>query len=332
MPVPAPLTSQNVGHYDAPLTAFSIAYVQSADGFVATKVFPIAPVALASGVYPVWPRGNFFRDDVAVRPMGGRTRMQGINVTWASYAIEEEGLSATIDDRERANQTDPINTERAKTKMLMSQMLIHADRKWAAAFMKTSVWSADIAGHATLNDATNSVFWNLSTSDPAKEIRKRKRQVSIATGFVPNTLVLGSDVELALLDNAAIIARMTGGATRDNPAMIDIADLERAFGLRVLVARAIYNTANEGATESMSYIVASKSALLVYAPPAPSLEEPSGGYTFAWTGLLGGSASGVTVRRWREEPVRSDFIEASTAHTQKLVAADLGIYFNNIVQ
>jgi hypothetical protein len=332
MPVPAPLTSQNVGHYDAPLTAFSLAYMQSADGFVATKVFPVVPVALASGVYPSWPRGNFFRDDVAVRPMGGRTRVQGVNVTWASYAIEEEGLSATIDDRERANQTDPINTERAKTKMLMSQHLIHADRKWAAAYFKTSVWSADVAGHATTNDATNSVFWNLTTSDPVKEVRKRKRQIAGLTGMTPNTLVIGSDVELALLDNAAIVARISGGATTANPALIAAGDLERAFGLRVLVARGIYNTANEGATESMSYIVGSKAALLVYAPPAPALEEPSAGYTFAWSGLLGGQAAGVTVRRWREEPSRSDWIEASTAHTQKLVAADLGIYFTAIVQ
>lgn len=329
---PAPATSQNLAHYDAPLTAFSVAYMQSDQGFVAHKVFPVAPVSNASDVYPVWPRGNFYRDDVAVRPMGGRTPIQGIKVTWTSYLIEEEGLTATIDDRERANQTDPINTERAKTKMLMSQHLIHAERKFAAAFFKTGVWATDVTGVASAPTANQTIFWNLSTSDPIVEIRKRRRAIRNATGVMPNVLVLGADVEQALLDNAVVIARVSGGATRSDPALIELADLERAFGLRVLVASGIWNSANEDATETMAGILNAKSALLAYAAPNPGLEEPSAGYTLAWNGLLGGQAAGVSVRRWRQDPERSDFIEASTAHTQKLVASDLGLFFSAVVQ
>jgi len=332
MPVPAPITSQNVGHYDAPLTTFGIAYMQSTDNFVAQRVFPPVPVANASDVYPVWPRGNFYRDDVAVRPMGGRAPLQGVKPTWASYTIEEEALAATIDDRERANQTNPINMERAKTRMLLSQHLIHADRKFAAAFMATSIWGTDVTGVASGPTANQTIFWNLSTSDPVVEVRKRKRAILGATGIMPNVLVLGSDVELALLDNAAVISRISGGASKSDPALVELATLEQVFGCRIVVGRGVWNSAIEEATATMGYILPAKSALLAYAAPNPGIEEPSAGYTFAWNGLLGGQAAGVSVKRWREEGASSDFFQASTAHTQKVVAADLGVFFSLVVQ
>ena len=306
--------------------------MQSTDNFVAQKVFPPVPVSLASDVYPVWPRGNFYRDDVQVRPMGGRAPMQGVKPTWASYTIEEEALSAAIDDRETANQTSPINMARAKTRMLMAQHMIHADRKFAAAFLATSLWGTDVTGVASAPSAAQTIFWNLATSDPVVEIRKRKRAVLGATGIMPNVLVLGSDVELALLDNAAVIARISGGASKSDPALVEQATLEAAFGVRIVTGRGIYNTAVEEGTESMAFIVPAKSALLAYAAPNAGLEEPSAGYTFAWNGLLGGQAAGVSVKTWREEGASSDFIQAATAHTQKIVAADLGVFFSLVVQ
>lgn len=330
--MPTPVTSQNAFHYDQPLTAFSVAYSQTAEGFVADKVFPSVPVSNASDVYATWARGNFFRDDVQVRPMGGRAPVQGVKPAWASYTIEEEALAATIDDRERANQTAPINSERAKTRMLMDQHLIHRDRKWAAAYFKTGVWGADVIGHATTANATQEIFWNLSTGVPIQAVRRRKRAIKMATGREPNVLVLGSDVEMALLDNAEVIARISGGASQSDPALVDLQTLSTAFGLRVVTATAIWNSAVEDATESMAAILTPKSALLAYAAPNAAIDEPSAGYTFAWTGLLGGSADGVSVARWREEPNHSDFIEARTAHTCKLVAADLGLFFSAIVQ
>lgn len=326
-------TSQNTGHYDPVLTNMAIAWMQRNANFVADKVFPIAPVDLASAVYPEYPRGSFFRDEVDVRPMGGRAKRIDIDVEWNTYFIQEESLEAAIDRRELANQVNPVDIESAKMRAILSQHMIHRDRKWAARYFTTGVWGSDVTGVSATPSASQELFWNLDTAEPIKIVRRRKRAMQMAYGYEPNVLVLGSDVELALADHPAILERISGGATPDNPAEVTTADLERAFGLRVVTATAIRNTAPEGAAESMAAIVAPKSALLAYAAPGVStVGEPTAGLTFAWTGLLGGNAAGVAVERWYEDPTKSWIIEGHTAHDPRIVSSELGIFFSNIVE
>lgn len=326
-------TSQNTGHYDEVLTNMAVAWMQSPNGFVADKVFPIAPVQHASAVYPVYPRGSFFRDEVDVRPMGGRAKRIDVDVTWQTYLIEEESLEAAIDRRETANETSPIDIEAAKMRAIMAQHMIHRDRKWAARYFTTGIWGSDVTGVASAPSASQELFWNLDTAEPGKIVRARKRAMKMAVGYEPNILVLGSDVELALADHPAILERITGGATVDNPAEITNADLERYFGLRVVTGTAIHNVAPEGGTEDMDAIVNPKSALLAYtAPGVSTMGEQTAGVTFAWTGLLGGNAAGVAVERWWEDPAKSWIIEGHTAHDPRIVSPELGIFFSAIVQ
>jgi hypothetical protein len=332
--VPAPLTSQNLAHYDPLLTNVALVYAQDAAGFVADKVFPPVEVSLASGTYWSFGKGNFFRDEVQVRPMGGRSPLVTYSATRLTYQVEEESLATFLDERERANASPGNDPEAAKIRLITNQQLIHRDKKWANAYFKSGVWSADIPGHATLEDATHTVFWNLSTSVPITTVRKRRRAIMQATGKAPNVLVIGSDVEMALLDNAQILARINGGTTPQDPAMIDDALLSRVFGIRVVTATAINNTADEGQTDTMAFIVDSKSALLAYATPSPSIEEPSAGYIFAWNGLLGSDAFSPTtpVLSWHDTPSHSDFYEVRMAYTPKIVASDLGVFFPAVVQ
>ena len=98
----------------------------------------------------------------------------------------------------------------------------------------------------------------------------------------------------------------------------------------VLVMDSVENTAVEGATDAYAFI-GGKSALLVYAPAAAGLMTPSGGYTFTWTGLLGGGALGMRMRRIRDEKAEADTLEIAMAFDQKLIAADLGQFYITVV-
>ena len=80
---PSPITSQNLGHYDAPLTGFAVAFTQEQQRFISQRLFPVLPVDLASGVYAYWPKGQFYRDEVNTRPMGGYSRLIGAGMTWS---------------------------------------------------------------------------------------------------------------------------------------------------------------------------------------------------------------------------------------------------------
>jgi len=73
-----------------------------------------------------------------------------------------------------------------------------------------------------------------------------------------------------------------------------------------------------------------KGALLAYANPAPSILMPSAGYTFLWTGLYGGE-DGYRVTKWWEQRIKSYRIEGETGFDHKVVASDMGQFFDQCI-
>jgi len=69
MPQP---TARDV-HVNAPLTNISIAFLQSQDSFVASRVFPSIPVMKQSDRYYTYDRGDFNRDEMQLRAPGPRS-------------------------------------------------------------------------------------------------------------------------------------------------------------------------------------------------------------------------------------------------------------------
>jgi len=101
---------------------------------------------------------------------------------------------------------------------------------------------------------------------------------------------------------------------------------------RVLVSKAVYNSAAEGATDSFSFVTG-KHALLVHTPSSPGLMQPAAGYIFAWTGFSGEGNMGIRVSQipmpWRGlGTVRT---EASMAFDMQVVGSDLGYFFSGVV-
>jgi len=339
--VPEP-TSRQGGRPDNYLTNVALRYgIAMGNVYIADKVFPVAPVNQSAAKYKVFPRSYFMRDEVAVRPLGGTPRVVGYRLSEESYFAEEEALRAKIDVRERvdAGGTPGHDIERAKTELLMSQHLIHRDRRWASEFFKTGVWGTDLTGVAS-GTPTSSQFlrWDNDNSNPIKEISTRAFGVGQKVGgaYRPRTLVLGVDVFIALQSHPLILDRMADSEAR----VIDNQVLANFFGVdRVLVPQGVVNTGPEkesvAATEAAAvyqYIVDTKDALLVYSAPRPSTEMPSGGYVFAWTGLLGTMAFDPTaaVTRGRDDSY-SDWIDVRVAYDMKVTAPELGVFFDNAV-
>ena len=102
---------------------------------------------------------------------------------------------------------------------------------------------------------------------------------------------------------------------------------------RVVVSKAVYNSAAGNLTASMSF-VAGKNALLCYAAPQPGLMVPSAGYTFGWSGFTGLNNLGI---RMSQIPMNWLGIgtvrnEGEMAFDMQVVGSDLGYYFSGIVQ
>ncbi|WP_372393958.1 hypothetical protein ABMY26_00240 (plasmid) [Azospirillum sp. HJ39] len=326
MPNPTPRDM----HVDTLLTNMSVGYVQSQDKFFANKLFPTVPVMKQTDLYPVWPKGAFFRDQVKARPLGGAVPIVGFDVGTASYICTEYGLGTMIDDRTRANADKPFNPDKASMRLLVGQHLIKRDRIAATTYLKTGVWGTDLAGVASAPSAGQFLRFDQSGSDPIGVISKYKDRVAEQTGYEPNVLTLGRATKRILKEHPQIVGKIqyTQKGIITDALLAELFEVER-----ILTPSAIYNTAKEGGTDNLTFIVDSKCMLLSYAASEPAMEEPSGGYTFAWTGLLPGATAdwGGVIERGREGRNHSDYIEARAAYDIKLVCPDVGVFFSDVV-
>lgn len=320
--------TQNQVHVDAILTNASVAYIQSADNFIANKVFPIVPVDKQSDLYFKYTKEDWFRDDAQVRADGAEAAVAGYGLTTDSYYADVYAVKKAIGDQLMANFDSPLDPLRDGAKFTAQLILNRMEAQFVSDFIKTGVWGTDYTGVASSPSTNEFIQWSdLANSDPIQNIEAAKTKILSTTGFEANKLVLGYDVYATLRNHPDIIDRVkyTG---RDVP---DTQYLAQLFGLdEVLVAKAVKNTAKEGQTGSFSFSFG-KSALLVHSAPNPGLLMPSAGYSFQWRGVSEGLGLTVGTKQYRLEQNAATYVESQIAFANKLVAADLGAYFATAV-
>jgi hypothetical protein len=93
----------------------------------------------------------------------------------------------------------------------------------------------------------------------------------------------------------------------------------------------INDARTQDAAATYEFLADTKSALLAYTPPSPSLLTPAAGYTFIWNGYHAGNSQGIRVKQFRMEHIAADRIEGEMTYDQKVVSADMGIFLNTVV-
>tara|TARA_R110000851_G_scaffold37836_9_gene97432 strand:+ start:97 stop:1044 length:948 start_codon:yes stop_codon:yes gene_type:complete len=304
-------------HVDAILTDISVAYMQEADAFVASRAFPQVSVTKQTDKYFVYDQADFFRDQVQRRADGTQSAGTGYSLSTASYSAEVYALHKDIGDQTRANADDPLDMDMDATRFLTQQMLIRQEVEWASAAFNTGIWGTD---------STPGVLWDAANSTPIANIETGKNAVLTATGYVPNTVIMSYKVFSALMDNADIVDRIK--YTSVESVSEDL--LARLFNVdRVLIMAGTYNTAANGATASYSQI-GDKDVLLCYTPDNPGLMQPSAGYTMVWNGVSSGMGTSSAISRFRLEAEKADRIEIEAAWDTKIVSSALGYFLSNV--
>lgn len=311
-------------HVDRPLTNISVAFIQSAEGFVADRVFPALPVSKQTDSYFTYDRGYFNRAEMKKRAPATESAGMNYAISTDTYRADVWALHKDIPDQVRANADDPISLDSEATTALTLQGLLRKEKEWAANYFVTGVWTNEEDGVTGSPSSGEFQFFDEAASTPIETIRRWKRTVQVSTGgFRPNIAVMGRAVFDALLDHPDIVGRLDRGQTT-GPAMVMVDALAALFELdEILVMDAVENTANEGAANSHAFI-GGKNILLAYRPQNPGLMTPSAGYTMQWTGLMGGADAQISMLR--NDFTKSDRVEIEMAFDQKLVSADLGFF------
>lgn len=319
-------------HVNTPLTNISIAFLQRATNFVADQVFPNIPVQKQSDRYYTYDRGMFNRDEMKLRAPG--TESAGVEYTvdnTPTYFADPYAIHHDIPDQRRSNADAVLAPDREATELVTHKALIRREKLWASKYFAGSLWTTDLDGVASGPGAGEFLQWNDAASTPIEDVRAQKGTILGLTGYEPNTLVVGYPVWNALADHPDIVDRIKYGQTPGSPAVVTLQAVAALLEVeRIVVMKAIENTADEGAANAHSFI-GGKKALLCYAAPSPGLMTPSAGYTFSWTGYLGAGAMGGRIKRFRMEHLSADRVEMEMAFDQKLIAADLGAFFDTAV-
>jgi hypothetical protein len=334
--------TRSMVHIDRALTNISVAFIQNSKNFVADKVFPVVPVQKQSDRYFVYLKEDWFRDEAEERAPGTESAGGKYEIdNTPTYFARKYAFHKDITEEDRANQDQPLNVDTDATEFVTQKMLLRRETLWAQKYFTPggtagayiSPWGTTLSGVASPGQgsvgAGKFVRWNDPASTPIQDISNGKLAISAVTGYQPNVLVLGARVYEMLKNHDEILSRIVftqrGIVTAD--ILAALFDVEK-----VVVGWAVRNVAPKGAQEDTDFLLGDH-ALLAYAAPRPGLKVPSAGYIFSWAGLLGAGAYGNRIMRI---PVPllgagTERVEGEMAFDQKIVAADLGVFFAGAV-
>lgn len=317
-----------------PLTNISLNYVGDQSMAIADRLFPAVPTTIQAGIVWGWDLGYLLRNGVKPRAPGAESAGIGNKTTQSTYACVVEALHHDIPDQRRANETTPLNSDRAATIQLTQQAWQRREITLKAKAFKTSLWTGmtDQTGVASAPAANQFVQFNQTSSDPVATVRSQCKTIQLATGIRPNTMAMGQDVWEALMTNAAILDRLKFFGTPGNPTVVTMEAVAALFGLKqILVSAVVQATSNEGAATLTTAFVIGKEYVLLYVPDAPGVDTPSAGYTFTWTGYLGATGLGSRMKKFRMEQNAADRVEIEQAYDQNPMAPALGGYASSVV-
>jgi hypothetical protein len=325
-------------HIDQPLSNLTLAYAQEQTNFIADKVFPTVGVQRQSDKYYIYDRANMNRTG-DVQKLAPRTEVNRIGMTISndSYFADVYGLGMDFDEQTLANEDAMLDIRSAGAQTLAMRLMIHREEQFASTFFATGIWGTEYDGVAGSPSAGQVRQWSdYTNATPIRNVTDARAAMQLKSGgFKPNTMVVGKEVRDILINHPDILARLNGGATVTNTALITNAKLAEIFEVEnFYVMEAVKNTAVEGLAESNAFI-GGKSALLVHAPRNAGLMTPASGLTFAWNNIPGVNNLGITVESFSDDALKrmqiAEHIQVKMSYDMKVVGADLGVFFDTIV-
>lgn len=304
-------------HIDQALTNLSIAYIQSQDVYMASKVFPIIPVDKQSDKYWIFNKNDWFRDEAQKRTDSTESAGSGFTMSTDSFFCDVWAFHKDVGAQTRRNADAQVRLETAAVEFVTQRLLLRREIQWVTDYFTTSVWATD---------ATPANLWSdYLTSDPQADIENAKEVVLASTGFLPNTLTIGYTVFRYLKQHPAIRDQFKYTSASNITAQM----LAQVFEVdNLYIARAIKATNNEGAAGAYSF-THGKHALLCYVNPTPGEMQPSAGYTFAWD--YAGSGAGIGIDSFDIREKKTTRFEGEMSFDNKATGTDLGYFFNGAV-
>lgn len=304
-------------HVDTMLTQVSVGY-QNAE-FIIDEILKRVPVEKQSDKYYVF-EGQFDVVDDRVRP-GSPAKAIEWDFSRDTFYCDGHAIREYVYDRQRENADSEIDLDMQAAENVQEQILRNREKAGADLLFNANTYET---GLKTTLEGTNQ--WSHKDSDPVSAIEAAREAVALKIGLEPNTLVLGRQVFAKLRSHPGLMAMWNDNARR----LLTVEKLQELLDVpKILVGRAMYNTAKQGKTVNKGYIWG-KHAALLYVPDRPAQKVPAFGYTFVWKGK-NGSQDGIVTYKYRDENIHADVVENEFYYDHKITVGSAGYLFTNAV-
>jgi len=280
---------------------WSLAYRQEESNFVADQWFPMIGVNQIAGLYPKWAKENAFTNKAGTWRPGSIPNQGELKVdTPGTFACQRYAFEMPLlaDIPFVADEGYPI--EKATTQMVTDVLQLNKELIIAGNYFKTGVWGIDVTGVSSGETwepgdlTTGETFrqFNDADSDPLGVFKDAKLAIKKKVGVTPNTVIMGEQVYEAMRINPQLISLYRNPQGSDkSPTKLNEQMIATALDIdRIVVAKAMYNTAAPGATVSLDWIfgkgiwygyVTEPGPLRTIAAMNLSFNQPLGGFDTA---------------------------------------------------
>lgn len=300
---------------DKLLTNLAVGYKN--EDYIADRVFPIVQVGDVTGIYYKFDKAKFRRVKRDLRAPGAEANIVDYGLTQQTYGpLTEKSLAAKVEKEkiDSAKKNGGVLKPMEKATERVTEA-IKIGKEY-----RLSVWMSNTSNITQNTTLSGTSQWSdYDNSDPVSDVKTAKSTVHANTLKEPNTLILGKEVYDMLLDHPDLIERIK--YSREGVTTEEV--MARIFGVeQIIVGKAAHNTADEGQTDSLSYLWG-KNAWVAYIEERPDVESLSLGYTL--------QIGNMEVDKWYSIARKSWYVRDSITYEQKAVAAEACYLIKNAV-
>ena len=240
-------TAAGLRPVDPVLKGRLIGSYNSLDSYIADKVLPTITGVAKTGTLVTLGQASSYGDieDDLSRASGGEYHQEkGAQLGSTTWSCKEYGTEVRIDLGDIDDFAEIGNLKWVQSQSALQNLKIWQERRMASMLFSTSNFAS-----TTLVGGDK---WSASTSNPVANLITAAKSVANG-GQTPNTIILGPDAYYTASTNAALATFASANTDRN---FLSIEALQAIFSricmsdVEVFVAKALYNTANQGQTAS----------------------------------------------------------------------------------
>jgi hypothetical protein len=259
---------------DQLLTAASSAYIP--EGFLCEQILPSIQSANSTGKLAKYGMSHLRVENSLKAGRGKYRQVQPITRSTTSFSIEGHGLEGMVTKEDYKNVILPYRAEEDETIGVTLQLWVEKEKLLADTFADTSIvtQTVTLSGLDQYSDPLN--------SDPIDDFSVARAAVRAGCGLPPNLGVMDWAVFNKLRFHPQILDAL--GYKQNRPGGLNVDEMAVAMGVdKVLVAKAMYNSAKEGQTDVLAALWG-KHIFFAQVPEKAQPYQVSAGYLVGYEG------------------------------------------------